>query len=295
MRLRLPTHQPFLLSSVLRSHGWVRLAPNGTDDGYSILTRIERLESGEVIKILVWEGESGIFVEVDGDLTASAQEEVACKVSWMLGLDQDLSGFYTLAKDEPKLAHVEERAQGRLLRSPTLFEDTVKTILTTNTAWSGTIRMAERLVRRFGSPLCTELEQWAFPTPGQLAGADDESLRASAGLGYRAPYVLQLARDVDSGSLDLETWRTTSLPMPELRKRLLSIKGVGDYAAANLLMILGRYDFVPVDSWALKLVSHEWYGGESVSRTDVEAAFERWGPWKGLAYWFWDWSYTGDG
>jgi 3-methyladenine DNA glycosylase/8-oxoguanine DNA glycosylase len=60
-------------------------------------------------------------------------------------------------------------------------------------------------------------------------------------------------------------------------------------------MILGRYDFVPVDSWAMKMVSHEWYGGEAVGQAEVEAAFERWGDWKGLAYWFWDWSRTDGG
>jgi 3-methyladenine DNA glycosylase/8-oxoguanine DNA glycosylase len=69
---------------------------------------------------------------------------------------------------------------------------------------------------------------------------------------------------------------------------------VGEYAAANLLMLLGRYDFVPVDSWALKMVSHEWHSGEPVGRAGVEAAFKHWGEWKGLAYWFWDGSYTGE-
>ncbi len=40
----------------------------------------------------------------------------------------------------------------------------------------------------------------------------------------------------------------------------------------------------------MKLVSREWYNGEPVGPKEVEAAFERWGKWKGLAYWFWDWS-----
>jgi 3-methyladenine DNA glycosylase/8-oxoguanine DNA glycosylase len=81
---------------------------------------------------------------------------------------------------------------------------------------------------------------------------------------------------------------------PALWPRVLAIKGVGAYAAANLLMLLGRYDFVPVDSWALKMVSHEWHDDEPVSQAEVEAAFERWGAWKGLAYWFWDWSYQNE-
>jgi 3-methyladenine DNA glycosylase/8-oxoguanine DNA glycosylase len=74
-----------------------------------------------------------------------------------------------------------------------------------------------------------------------------------------------------------------------LRKELLSIKGIGAYAAANLLMLLGRYDYLPVDSWALKMVSLEWHQGAAIGVKEVEQAFERWGKWKGLAYWFWSW------
>ena len=54
-------------------------------------------------------------------------------------------------------------------------------------------------------------------------------------------------------------------------------------------MLLGRYDFVPVDSWALKMVSHERHDGQPAGEAEVLAAFERWGEGKGLAHWFWDW------
>lgn len=155
------------------------------------------------------------------------------------------------------------------------------------------IRMVETLVSQFGDPLPADPARHAFPTPDRLAATDAETLRSTARLGYRAPYVVELARAVASGTLDLESLRTADIPAAELRKRLLAIKGVGGYAAANLLMILGHYDFVPVDSWALKMVSHEWHGGEPVGPAEVEAAFEHWGEWKGLAYWFWDWSYAG--
>jgi 3-methyladenine DNA glycosylase/8-oxoguanine DNA glycosylase len=209
----------------------------------------------------------------------------------MLALDLDLSDFYALARREPKLAQVEERAQGRILRCPTLFEDTVKTILTTNTAWGGTIRMVNALVTNFGTPLPSAVERHAFPTPEQLASLDEDTLRAEGGLGYRAPYVLQLAREVASGGRDLEALKDGSLATETVRSELLAIKGVGDYAVANLLMLLGRYEHLPVDSWALKVVSHEWFDGEPVSRADVESYFANWGPWQGLAYWLWDWSY----
>jgi len=294
MILTLSVCSPFSLSAVVRSHGWVRLAPFGTDARSGGLTRVERLDSGRVVELLVREAASGVSVEVQDRLTAAEQEQVIAKMTWMLGLKQDFSAFYALARDDPKLAHVEERAQGRVLRCPTLFEDTIKTILTTNTSWAGTIRMVEALVSEFGDPSPADPARHAFPTPDRLASTDEETLRSSVRLGYRAPYVLELARAVALDELDLESLKSANIPTAELRKRLLAIKGVGEYAMANLLMLLGRYDFIPVDSWALKMVSHEWHGGQPVDRSEVEAAFEHWGMWKGLAYWFWDWSYTGE-
>jgi 3-methyladenine DNA glycosylase/8-oxoguanine DNA glycosylase len=294
MRWTLSAPDPFSLSSVMRSHGWVQLAPFGIDDQANGLTYVQRLGTGRVVEMLVQEAADGVSVEVDGSLNAAERDEITHQVRWMLGLEQEYAAFYALTRQEPKLIHLEERAQGRLLRSPSLFEDVVKTILTTNTTWSGTIRMVEALVSQFGDPLRGDPTRHAFPTPTQLAGTDEETLRSAARLGYRAPYVLELARDVASGTLDLESLKRTDLATPQLRQRLLAIKGVGQYAAASLLMLLGRYDFVPIDSWALKLVAHEWYDGEPVGRAEVEAAFERWGEWKGLAYWFWDWSYTAE-
>jgi len=294
MRWTLSARPPFSLPAVVGSHGWIRLAPFGEDDRTGGLTYVEQLDSGRIMEMLIQEVAGGVSVEMDSPLSEAEQAEVARQVGWMLGLEQDFSAFYALARKEPKLAHVEERAQGRVLRSPTLFEDTVKTILTTNTSWAGTIRMVKALVSQFGAPLPADPTRHAFPTPDQLAATDEETLRSAAGLGYRAPYVLELARRVASGALDLEGFKTADIPTSQLRKQLLAIKGVGEYAAANLLMLLGRYDFVPVDSWALKMVSHEWYGGEPVRRAEVEAAFEHWAEWKGLAYWFWDWSYTGE-
>jgi 3-methyladenine DNA glycosylase/8-oxoguanine DNA glycosylase len=287
---------PFSLPAVVRSHGWVQLDPFVREDeeGHAF-TYVREMDTGRVVELRVTEAPGGVSVEVDAPLTEQEQAALSRDVAWMLGLEQDLSEFYSLARSEPKLAGVEERAQGRVLRSPTLFEDVVKTILTTNTAWGGTKRMVTALVSQFGVPLPDDPGRQAFPAPQRVAISEEETLRNETRLGYRAPHVLALARAVSAGDLDLEAYKDSDLPTDRLRKELLAIKGVGPYAAANLLMLLGRYDFLPVDSWALKVVSHEWHGGEPIGPADVEAAFERWGPWKGLAYWFWDWSYFAQG
>ncbi len=289
MRLTLSACPPFSLRAVINSHGWVQLPPFAITPQSGSLTRIERLETGRVVELHIREAVGGASVEVRERLTGAEREEVGHKVWWMLGLGQDLAPFYALIREEPKLAHVESQALGRLLRSPTAFEDATKTILTTNTTWAGTVRMVEALVAEYGAPLPTDPSRHAFPTPAQLATANEEELRG-VGLGYRAPFILELAQQIADGKLNLEQLKEDSFPTPEAHCRLLAIKGSGEYAAASLLMLLGRYDYLPVDSWARKLVSHEWYDGRPIGRQEVETAFEHWGAWKGLAYWFWDWS-----
>jgi 3-methyladenine DNA glycosylase/8-oxoguanine DNA glycosylase len=292
--MELNARQPFSLPAVARSHGWMRLAPFTWDDTTGLLTYVDRLSSGRVTALRMVDTPGGVQVSADGDLTPGEASQVAEHVSWMLGLERDFSDFYSAARDEPKLAKAVARGAGRVLRCPTVFEDVVKTILTTNTLWGGTIRMAANLVELYGEASPDDPEPGgspsrAFPTPEQLAALDAERLRQEARLGYRAPYILELAQRVASGQLDLEALKDPQLPTAEARQRLLGIKGVGNYAAANLLMILGHTDDIPVDSWALKMVSQEFYSGEPVGRAEVEAAFERWGRWKGMAYWFWDW------
>jgi 3-methyladenine DNA glycosylase/8-oxoguanine DNA glycosylase len=290
MRINLSAQQPFSFSSVVGSHGWQRLAPFERDSHGDSLTYVDRLTSGRVVALMMKEAPEGVDLQVNETLEPEENDEIIQKVTWMLGLKQDFTEFYNLARTEPRLAHVEKRAQGRILRCPTLFEDLVKTILTTNTTWSGTIRMVAGLVDQFGDPLPEEPQRRAFPTPEQIAVADEARLRNETRLGYRAPYILEIAQAVAGGSLDLEVFKSEEIPTEQLHKRLLGIKGVGRYAAANLMMILGHYDHLPVDSWALKMVSQEWYDGDPIGEAQVHEAFQGWGKWKGLAYWFWDWS-----
>jgi 3-methyladenine DNA glycosylase/8-oxoguanine DNA glycosylase len=290
MKINIPSRQPFSLSSVIHSHGWARLAPFRIGEEAEDLIYIFNSIDSVVVRLTIQEYEQGVSVIIDGDLSEKGIEQVTSAVEWMLALEEDFSEFYRLAEGEPKLQHAMQKAQGRLLRSPTLFEDVVKTILTTNTSWSGTIRMTETLVNQFGEPFPGSDDEFSFPLPEKIAGSDEQTLREITRLGYRAPYILHLAREVASGSFDLEGLKTSHLPSKELHKKLLAIKGVGNYAAANLMMLIGNYEYLTIDSWAKKMVSKEFYNGEQISAKEVEQVFEAWGKWRGLAYWLWDWS-----
>ena len=296
MKFILSARPPFNFLSVVDSHGWPQLAPFSYDEDTRTLAYILQLSSSRVIELRLRDAGEGVDVETER-LDKKERREVAEKVTWMFGLDMDFSPFYAAARGEPKLRRLKKLALGRLLRSPTLFEDVIKTILTTNTLWGATKNMTAKLVGELGastSPtasLSEEIKRKAFPAPEAIAASSPEFLREKIRVGYRAGAIHELGVRLASGTFDLEALKTSQLPTLELRKELLRINGVGPYAAANLLLILGRSDFIPIDSWALKLVSHEWYDARPVTPKDVEKHFEKWGEFKGLAYWFWDWEY----
>jgi len=290
MKIELSATPPFSFTSVVNSHGWARLAPFKTIEGEDDLAYIFRLGNQQVVKLDMEETPNGVSIAIQEEVSVDGVKEIKTAVAWMLALNENFQEFYNLTKSESKLGRVEEKAQGRLLRSPTLFEDTVKTILTTNTSWSGTIRMTESLVTQFGDPLPGRTEQFSFPDPGKIASSNEDTLRNETRLGYRAPYILDLARQVDAGKLNLEALKNSDMSGDQLHKQLTSIKGVGNYAAANLMMLLGHYEYLTIDSWALKMVSQEFFNGDPIRPDDVEGVFEPWGKWKGLAYWLWDWS-----
>ena len=290
-RLYLPARKPFDFRSVVDSHGWRQLAPFQFDETASALFYTDHLASGRVIEYRVTGSADGLIAQTER-LTKAEQTEVMDKLRWMFGLDLDFSAFHAASRLEPKLARAKKQALGRVLRSPTLFEDVIKTILTTNTLWAATRNMTKKLVEEFGAPT-TGGRNRAFPTPGAIAASNPHYIKETIRVGYRAPAIHDLAVRVASGKYDLEALKTAALPTLELRKELMTIKGVGPYAAANLLMILGRHNFIPIDSYALMMVSHEWYRGKPVTAKQVEKRFARWGEFKGLAFWFWDWKYNG--
>lgn len=290
MQFSITPPAPFSLHSVIHSHGWFQLAPFEILDDGQALAYTMQLSTGKVIRFEVRSAKNLIQVTAPEQLLPGEETELRDSVHWTLNLDSNLGDFYEAARDEPRLQKAIEKGAGRILRSPTLFEDVIKTILTTNTLWGATKSMTRKLVTGFGAAHPGDPELHAFPGAERIAAIPEDELKEQVRVGYRAPFIIDLAKRVAEGSLDLEGLRTSQLLGKELRTEFLKIKGLGPYAAANLLMLLGRYDFLPIDSWALKMVSLEWHNGAKVKPADVDKAFSRWGNFKGLAYWLWDWT-----
>jgi 3-methyladenine DNA glycosylase/8-oxoguanine DNA glycosylase len=205
----------------------------------------------------------------------------------MLRLDEKLAGFHQLrAELNGWSLRLPASGGGRLLRCPTLFEDIVYTLCTTNIAWSGTIRMVDRLVSHLGESFPDHDERRAFPTAEAIARAGPEFLRQETGLGYRSDYVWELAAAVAEERLDLQTFDDPALPTESLEPALRQLKGVGPYAAATILMILGRYEHLAIDSEMRAFVSKKYFAGQRPSDEQIRSVYAPWGQWQYLAYWF---------
>jgi N-glycosylase/DNA lyase len=215
-------------------------------------------------------------------------EEIFAAVRRVLRLDEDLSGFYALAAENPDLSWATNGA-GRMVRSPTVFEEVVKTLCTTNCAWSATIRMVSALVEHLGekAPEAPPSGPWgrAFPTPEAMAEAGDEFYKDVVRAGYRGRYMLALARSVAESSVDLEALDAPreELPDDELEKKLLALPGIGPYAAAHVMMMLGRYSRLILDSWTRPKYAR--LIGRSATDAKIVERFSGYGPYAGLAFW----------
>jgi 3-methyladenine DNA glycosylase/8-oxoguanine DNA glycosylase len=282
MEISVPAPPAFSFRRTVASHGWSELAPFSVDDSYTTLRRTVDLAGGPVAAE-VTEGDGALRVKVAGRLSKRDAARVARDVRHVFRLDDDLEEFYAAVARTSGFEWVARAGAGRLLRSPTVFEDLVKTICTTNCSWSLTKIMVTRLVENLGRP--ARGGGRSFPTPAAMAEAPVSFYRDEMRSGYRAPYFKELAERVAAGELDVESWLASDLPTAELRRAMKRVKGVGDYAAENLLKLVGRYDVLALDSWVRSTYARLHNRGRACADKRIARHYARFGPWRGLALW----------
>lgn len=293
LALRGPGGEPVDLWRTLTSHGFFDLPPLRVDEEARTLDVTLRTGRGAPRRVRIRAGASGTaLVEVLGPKTVSpaTRAALATGAAHVLRLDPDLSAFYAKAAADPDLDWVRSGA-GRMLRSPTVWEDVVKTVCTTNCSWSLTTTMVKALVTHLGEPVAGHAEDPltnAFPTAEAMAARDETFYRQVVRAGYRAPSFVRLAELVAGGEADLEGLAAASredLPDDEVERRLLALPGVGPYAAAHVMMTLGRNSRLILDSWTRPTYARILGRRTPPADAAIVRRFRRYGPDAGLAFW----------
>jgi 3-methyladenine DNA glycosylase/8-oxoguanine DNA glycosylase len=275
--------EPVDFARTIVSHGVAELSPNHVDlEARALETTLSIPGRARTVRLTHAGGKLRVDV-VAGAAGAHTREALAATVAHMFRLDEDLSGFYAVVSTDGELAWCATGA-GRMLRAPTVFEDVVKTICTTNTAWSGTRKMTRALVEHLGVEAPGGGR--TFPTAEAMAEAGEDFYRAVVRAGYRGPYLKQLATDDAGGTIDLEELNDPAMPDDEAATRLLALPGVGPYAAAHVMLTsLGRYSRLVLDSWTRPTYVKLSGARSALKDATIERRFKRYGEWAGLAFW----------
>jgi N-glycosylase/DNA lyase len=283
MELKIPTPKNFSFRRTVASHGWYGLLPFSLDNEKWELSRV--IDDGEKtpVTIFMTSRKNNVLLRVSRPLNKRETDIVLRDARHILRLDDDLQHFYLATATDPEFSWIAEQGAGRLLRSPTVFEDLVKMICTTNCSWALTVKMVTGLVENLGRE--TNDGRRSFPTPQAMAAMPASFFVDAVRAGYRAPYLKELADRVASGELKVEKWLTSELPTAELVKELKGVKGVGNYAAENLLKLLGRYDGLALDSWTRAKFFQVRNNGRKATDKKIARYYARFNEWRGLALW----------
>lgn len=283
MELKIPTPRNFSFRRTVASHGWYGLLPFSLDNQKWELSRVIDVAEKPPVTIFMTSRKNNVLLRVSRQLTKRETDIVLRDARHILRLDDDLQHFYLATATDPEFAWIAEQGAGRMLRSPTVFEDLVKMICTTNCSWALTVKMVTGLVENLGRE--SNDGRRSFPTPQAMAAMPTSFYVDGVRAGYRAPYLKELADRVASGELNVEKWLTSELPTAELVKELKGVKGVGNYAAENLLKLLGRYDGLALDSWTRAKFFQVRNNGRKASDKKIARYYARFNEWRGLALW----------
>lgn len=277
----------FSLRRTAMSHGWCGLAPTAYDDARGVLHRTLALPDAGPLTVSVRQRSTGALDASWGRTHGSCDDRIATKsqLRRLLTLDDDLTSLYDACSRDPKLAWVSAAGAGRLLRSPTVWEDLAKTLTTTNCSWALTKSMCHRLVDVLGAQ--GPAGERAFPTPAAVAAAGEDLLRTEIRAGYRARALRELGEQVASGAVDPECWLPglpRAMPDEEVLTEIRKLRGFGPYASEGMLGLLGRPRGFALDSW-VRAKLPRLFGLASMTDDEIRARYAAYAEWSGTALW----------
>jgi N-glycosylase/DNA lyase len=273
----------FSFKRTIISHGWCELWPFSIDREAWELRRVIDLGARPPVSISMSAQKRAVKVTLSRKLSQADLAKVTRDARHILRLDDDLDPFYSAMNVDPEFGWIAEQGAGRMLRSPTVFEDLVKMICTTNCSWALTEKMVSGLVLNLGRE--GKDGRRTFPSAQAMALMPTSFYTNEVRAGYRSPYLKELSDRVASGELNVEAWLHSPLSTKDLIKEMKQVKGVGDYAAENLLKLVGRYDGLALDSWTRAKFFRMRNNGRKATDKKIARYYSRFNEWRGLALW----------
>ncbi len=227
-----------------------------------------------------------LALELQGsELSPEDVDRAKEKVSWLLGVDQDLAPFYELGRADGVMSGLVERFHGlHLPHTATVFEALVLAVLGQQISTSVARIIRTLMIETFGPSAGFDGETYfAFPSPEAIWASSPAELHTMKLTQRKAEYVHGLAGAALDSAVGLES--LGSLTDQEIVARLTALRGVGLWTAQwTLIRALGRPDALPLGDLALRrVVSRLFMDGSDVTDAQVEEIARRWSPYRTYA------------
>jgi DNA-3-methyladenine glycosylase II len=228
-----------------------------------------------------------LHVAVAGQpLRAAVRAAVTSALERLLGLSIDLTEFYQFAAHHPPLAPLAQRFRGmKPPRFATVFEGVINAMACQQMTLTLGIRLLSDLAVAFGAAFDNgDGTVYAFPRPSDLVELNPSDLRRLGFSHQKGKAMIDLARSIDDGRLDLEQF--ADLSDDEAVKRLCELRGVGRWTAEYVLLRgLGRTHVFPGDDVGARNNLRRWlHLTKPLDYESIREQLSPFGQYTGLVY-----------
>jgi len=123
-------------------------------------------------------------------------------------------------------------------------------------------------------------------TPANVLKLKVDDMRAAGLSARKVEYLVDLSLHFDGGLLSTPKW--ASMGDEEIIAELVAIRGIGRWTAEMFLIFyLMRPNVLPLDDVGLiNGISHNYFSGEAVSRSEAREVAAAWQPYCSVATWY---------
>jgi len=123
-------------------------------------------------------------------------------------------------------------------------------------------------------------------TPATVLKLKVDDMRAAGLSARKVEYLVDLALHFANGTVHVDAWK--NMDDEDIIAELVAIRGIGRWTAEMFLMFhLLRPNVLPLDDAGLIAgISHNYFSGESVSRSDAREVAAAWSPYCSVATWY---------
>lgn len=232
-----------------------------------------------------------LHAEIDGTPSDEEKKQLRHLLDNLFSVDVDLLSFYKHFEEDPLYASLCSRFYGlRIMLEGGLFECMVKTIIGQQMNLSFASTLTRRLIDRSSHPYVHNGRAYpVFPSPGEVAALQVEDLTALQFSRRKAEYVIDFAREVVNGGLDLNQFE--KMEDREIVERLVRIRGIGRWTAECFLLFgMGREDLLPAADIGLRNAIKRLFGlDRQPDEQEVRAIGAHWSPWSSyMTFYLWE-------